>query len=191
MIHCALDLELEQPYTNRQTPDSKLKEETIIQVGYVIYELEPFQIIKSVSDFININVPLSAFIKNLTGITDEQISKGITIEESYEKLRENQKIYDFCRVIKQWGSGDMNALKKEVPNSPWSFGRSGCNIKHLYQIYAEANGLNRSGGLARSMRNCKLRWQGGQKHNAEADALNTAYFHSFLHERLKNEIRKK
>jgi len=40
-IHCCIDLELEQPYTNHQTPDSKLDKEMIIQVGYVIYEIEP------------------------------------------------------------------------------------------------------------------------------------------------------
>ena len=68
-IHCCIDLELEQPHTNHQTPDSQLNKEMIIQVGYVIYEIEPeFKVLEEVSDFINIGVKLSEFIKKLTKI---------------------------------------------------------------------------------------------------------------------------
>lgn len=187
-FHCCIDLELEQPKNNPQTPDSLLDEEKIIQVGYVIYRLEPsFEVVERVSDFVNIGVPLSDFIKNLTGISDEDVASGTTLEKSYHKLVSLQKKYKFSRIIKQWGGGDMNCLRKELPNVKWEFGHSGCNIKHLYQLYAEANGLNSSGGLSKSMAKCGLVWEGRGKHNAVIDALNTAKFHHFLYEKLKEE----
>ena len=186
-IHCCIDLELEQPKTNHQTPDSLLDIEKIIQVGYVIYTVEPdFKIIESVSRFVNIKVPLSSFIKKLTKISDEDISSGTTIDIIYDEMVSLQTIHNFSRVVKQWGGGDMNCLRTEVAGD-WIFGRSGMNIKHMYQVYAEANGFNGSGGLGKSMRKCGLSWQGGGKHNALYDALNTAHFHNFLHHNLKKK----
>jgi inhibitor of KinA sporulation pathway (predicted exonuclease) len=185
-IHCCIDLELEQPKTNSQTPDSLLDEEKIIQVGYVIYQLEPtFTIIKTVREFVDIGVPISSFIKQLTGITDEDIASGTTLEDIYNEMIKDLNQYNFSRGIKQWGGGDMDCLQKELPSVKWEFGRSGVNIKHVYQMYAESNGLNPSGGLARSMAKCGLKWQGKGKHDALIDAVNTARFHHFLHTQLK------
>ena len=181
-IHCCLDLELEQPRSSR-IPDSKLTEEKIIQVGYVIYRVEPeFEPLECVTRFVDIGVPLSTFIKDLTGIRDSDISDGSPLIEIYDELVEKQKEYGFLRVIKQWGGGDMACLRREVPDeAEWQFGRSGCNIKHLYQIYAEKHAMNRSGGLSKCMNRCGLQWEGRGKHNAGTDALNTARFHAFLY----------
>lgn len=186
-LHCCIDLELEQPKTNHQTPDSLLDEEAIIQVGYVIYKLEPeFEIVQKVSRFINIGVPLSGFIKQLTGISDEDVASGTNLENVYGEMVALQKLYGFSRIIKQWGGGDMSCLKKELgDNLTWEFGYSGCNIKHLYQIYAEANNLSTSGGLAKCLARCGLKWQGRGKHNALTDAINTAYMHDFLYRKIK------
>lgn len=187
-LHCCIDLELEQPKTNHQTPDSSLDEEKIIQVGYVIYQLEPdFKIIKSVREFVNIGVPLSSFIKKLTGISDEDIASGTTLENIYYNMLSDLRVYNFSRAIKQWGGGDMDCLQKELPDVKWEFGRSGVNIKHIYQVYAEANGMNPSGGLAKSMNKCGLKWEGAGKHDALADAFNTARVHHFLYKKLREQ----
>lgn len=187
-LHCCIDLELEQPKTNPQTPDSELDEEKIIQVGYVVYALEPeFEVKLSVREYVKLGVPLSAFIKNLTKIKDSDLEdRGRSIGSIYQDLTINQKLYGFNRVVKQWGSGDMECLQREVGGDNWQFGRSGCNIKHLYQIYAEANGLNISGGLSKSMSKCGLKWEGQGKHDALVDAFNTARFHHFLYNKLKS-----
>lgn len=187
--HCALDLELEQPNTRSDTKDSHLDEEKIIQVGYVIYKLEPeFEIVEEVSRFVNIGVPLSEFIQKLTGISNEDIESGDTIENIYNELVKLQQKYKFSRVVKQWGSGDMECLKKELPSVKWEFGRSGCNVKHLYQLYGEAAGLGVSGGLKKSLHKCKLKWQGGKAHDALEDARNTAYFHNFFYQLFKKTL---
>lgn len=85
-------------------------------------------------------------------------------------------------------SKSEDCLQKEVSGLPWIFGRSGMNIKHMYQVYAEANGMNNSGGLGKSLKKCGLIWQGGGKHNALFDALNTAHFHNFLYKKMKKEL---
>lgn len=187
MIHCCIDLELEQPKSNPQTPDSLLSEEKIIQVGYVIYRLDPeFEVLKEVCKHINIGVPISSFIKTLTNIKDSDIQNGDSIQSVYNELCSDQEFYKFSRVIKQWGSGDIECFKKEVGNpNDWKFGRSGLNIKHLYQVYAEANEMGASGGLSKSMGKCGLIWKRGRKHNALNDAYNTARFHHFLYSKLK------
>jgi inhibitor of KinA sporulation pathway (predicted exonuclease) len=185
-LHCCIDLELEQPKTNPQTPDSLLDQEKIIQVGYVIYKLEPeFEVVKKYSKHVNIEVPLSAFIKKLTGITDENISNGTTIESIYNDMVDDLNTYKFSRVIKQWGGGDMACLKRELPSVNWQFGHSGCNIKHIYQIYAEKNNKNTSGGLSKCMAKCGLKWEGQGKHDALIDAYNTAKMHAFLYRSFK------
>lgn len=187
-LHCCIDLELEQPKSNPQTPDSQLDEEKIIQVGYVIYSLEPdLHIHQEALYHVNINVPLSKFIKTLTGISDEDIKDGMSIEEIYDDLTNDLQIFNFSRIVKQWGGGDMDCLRKELPEVKWEFGHSGCNIKHMYQMYAEANGLNTSGGLKKSLNRIGLGWEGRKAHNALADAFNTARMHKFLYDKIKGE----
>lgn len=185
----ALDLELEQSKYNPQTPDSLLEESRIIQVGWCIFVPEEngqCKVLESYSEFINIEVPLSAFIKQLTAITDEEISNGhYFIDSVYEKLVGSMKQYGASRIIRQWGSGDQEAIQKELSEfCKWEFGHSGMNVKHLYQAYALANGMIASGGLSRSMGKLGLPWlskhNGSGKHNAEVDAINTARFYCLL-----------
>lgn len=185
-LHCAFDLELEQPKSNPNTRDSYLNEEKIIQLGYVIYKLEPeFEVVCQRSIFINIGVPLSGYIKKLTGISDEDIASGGTIKEAYQQLITDLEKYDFNRVLKQWGSNDDVTLKEELHGVAWKFGRSACNIKHLSQIYLEANGMNTSGGLAKTMKKVGIKFD-GRAHDAAVDALNTALMYSFLYDKFKN-----
>ncbi len=186
-LHCAIDLELEQPKSNSQTPDSLLDKEQIIQVGYVIYAVEPeFKIVEEVSRFVNIGVPLSSFIKQLTKITDKQLQEeGRQLVDIYSEMVGKTTQHGCYRVVTQWGGGDMDSLKSEIGDVPWLFGRSALNIKHVYQMYAEANGLNRSGGLKKCLNRLNIPWSHGSAHNALTDAVNTAKIHHFLHHALK------
>lgn len=187
----AIDLELEQPKSNQQTPDSKLDEEKIIQLGWVVFNNK--EVLKEQRKYVNIGVPLSKFIKDLTKITDEQIASGGTILDAYDELVKDQKEFNTSRVVRQWGGGDMDALRSDLLsnytyhrfNVKWEFGRSGFNVKHLYQAYALVNGLNTSGGLSKCMSRCNLLWEGRGKHDALNDAINTARFYNLLSSKLK------
>lgn len=188
-FHCAIDLELEQPNTRHDCRDSHISDSPkIIQLGYVIYGLEPeFEIIQMSSYFINIGVPICSFIKKLTGISDEDIASGISINDAYDCLHSDVKKHKCSRILKQWGTGDDVAIRNEITNKPWAFGYGACNIKHIFQIYAESNSMNTSGGLNKSLKKCGLDWEGGKQHNAMYDALNTARMHNFLYNKLKNK----
>ena len=92
-----------------------------------------------------------------------------------------------------WGAGDQNAILKELPKDyKWGFGRSSFNVKHLFQLWAEVNGINPSGGLKKSMNKIGLKFK-GSAHNALVDAENTAMVFLELSKRLKisqNEAKK-
>ena len=193
----ALDLELEQPYTNQQTPDSKLDVSKIIQLGWVIFDHDN-NILKSQRIYVNIGVPLSEFIKGLTKITDEQIASGGSLLDAYSALIADQVEFNTIRVVRQWGGGDMEHLRIELDSEQlasemeahdykWQFGRSGMNVKHLYQTYALMNDMNTSGGLAKCMGRLDLPWEGRGKHDALLDAHNTARFYNLLASKMKSE----
>ena len=115
MRFIAIDLELEQPNTNPQTPDSKTDEEVIIQVGVVVFELaqdEP-RVLHSETIFLHYPLPLSNFIKTLTSITDEQVSNSSHSPfYALERIAILRKDYETSRQIVEWGSGDVLALRE-------------------------------------------------------------------------------
>jgi inhibitor of KinA sporulation pathway (predicted exonuclease) len=186
MIRIALDLELEQSKTNPQTPDSLLDHQRIIQVGCVVFEDTPFTILYESCHEVNIGVPISKYIQKLTGITNEQISKGLSLKEVYLLLNNSRESYNASRIVIQWGGDDMNCLRRELPDDiDWEFGYSGKNAKHLYQDWAYINGVNQSGGLSKCVSRMGLTWLGQGKHNALVDAKNTAMIYSKLLEEMR------
>jgi inhibitor of KinA sporulation pathway (predicted exonuclease) len=204
MRYIALDLELEQPKTNTQTKDSVLDKEKIIQVGWLVFEVSPdekVKILKTQRRYVYLGVPLSKFIKKLTNITDEELDNGESLVDIFEALKKDQKDFDTSRVIREWGSGDMSQLRLEVVSEVndtkmtdsrdfWPFGRSGFNVKHLFQAYAYANNKKSRGGLLSSMKKMGLSWinsgfKDGGQHDATNDAINTAYVYCELEKLFK------
>ena len=192
-LFCSLDLELEQPNTNPQTPDSQLSESRIIQMGYVIFEVIEggIKIHRERSIFIDIGVPLSTYIKKLTGITDEQIRGGMALLEAYNVLLRDLEELPFKRSIVQWGGGDIEFIRQELdiyfPGTKWEFGQSGMNVKHMYQTWALANNAKWRGGLKKCLNVSGLMWDKsrGSSHDALADAVNTARMYGFIQGKLR------
>lgn len=187
--HIALDLELEKSNHDQDTPDSHLEKSRIIQIGWVVFQTEPrFQELEIRCQYINIGVPLSRYIRKLTKISDEDIANGTSLKAAYKTLQADREKHDCNRKLIAWGAGDGAMLKKELPEDvEWDFGKSDVNVKHLYQIYAEANGLNPSGGLSKCVNAVGLNWRGHRKHNATTDARNTALLFNFFYHKLKEK----
>ena len=176
----SLDIECEQTNDNSQVTDSLINEPRIIQVGWVVFNPLTAEIVDSELHHIKLGVRLSTFIKQLTRITDEELEKGLTIQEVYAKLKESRAKWDASRRVVTWGQSDMDQIRKELNNpEDWEFGHSGHNAKHLYQTYAEANDMNISGGLKKCMGRLGVQFQ-GKAHNALVDAENTARIYSWL-----------
>jgi inhibitor of KinA sporulation pathway (predicted exonuclease) len=190
MRFIALDTEIEQPYTREDTKDSFTAVPKLIQVGIVVFEIaeeEPV-IIHSETMNINYNYPLSAFIKTLTSITDEDVNESENSAlDSVARLRHLQQLFGTSRQLVEWGSGDVTFITEQAEltetamNLVYGFARSTINVKVLFQVYAMMNGKKRQGGLSSSMAKVGLEFKGTRykgknkgKHWAEADALNTA-----------------
>jgi inhibitor of KinA sporulation pathway (predicted exonuclease) len=190
MRFIALDTEIEQPYTREDTKDSFTAVPKLIQVGIVVFEIaeeEPV-IIHSETMNINYNYPLSAFIKTLTSITDEDVNESENSAlDAVTRLRHLQQLFDTSRQLVEWGSGDVTFITEQAEltetamNLVYGFARSTINVKVLFQVYAMMNGKKRQGGLSSSMAKVGLQFKGTRykdknkgKHWAEADALNTA-----------------
>lgn len=174
MIRVCMDVELEQPRSNLKTPDSKVDRPMVIQVGYVIFEDSAGKILHERCREVNIGVPLSGFIKRLTGITDQQISAGTTIVDIIDTLHADIENYKASRKILTWGGEDQPAILTNLPsNYNWKLGRTSVNVKHLFQLHQEILGEPHVGGLQKSMKRLQLPFQ-GKGHNALIDAKNTA-----------------
>lgn len=184
--YIAIDLELEQPNSNNQTPDSQTDKEKIIQAGVVVFELtseEPV-ILFSKTFMLNYDKPLSGFIKSLTSITDSDVNSAtLTSMDILGIISALRQEYGASRQIVEWGAGDTKALLLESNSTSDDVGlaRSQINVKTLFQCYALANNIKTKGGLSKSMGKLGLQFKGthynGRNrgvHWAEADALNTA-----------------
>jgi|GEM_PF-3781420 inhibitor of KinA sporulation pathway (predicted exonuclease) len=195
MRFIAIDLELEQPKTNPQTPDSAVEQERIIQVGLVVFELgTEITVLESRTIFVSYEYPLSNFIKTLTGIQDFQVNDSSnTLVDVVSSIKWLREFYNTSRQIVEWGSGDINCLRNELSLSEDEFriatglARSTINAKVLFQLYAVKAGLKAQGGLGKSLRKLGLEFQptkynGKQygSHWAESDALNTAIIFNFI-----------
>lgn len=169
----SLDIEMEQPISNPQTPDSLIYEQEIIQVGFCVSSPQG-EFLESGLYNIHKEYKLSNFIKTLTGISDKDLACGISLDETYLKLCQTRERHNAYRKLLTWGQGDQQQIQKELGVFvPWQFGHSSFNVKHLYQFYAEHNGLNPSGGLKKVCSRLGIKFE-GRAHNALTDSIMTA-----------------
>jgi inhibitor of KinA sporulation pathway (predicted exonuclease) len=195
MRFIAIDLEIEQPKTNPQCPDSETDEEKLIQVGLVVFEIgEEIKVLESVTMFKNYPGKLSSFIKKLTSITDEQVNTSTnSVSTILAEIRNLREKYNTSRQIVEWGAGDKQFLMKESGLNSGEFreytglANSTINVKVLFQLYALKKGLKAQGGLGKSLRKVGLEFQATKyegkqygAHWAESDALNTAIIFNFV-----------
>lgn len=188
-VFVSIDLELEQPKTKKQTKDSSVEVETIIQIGVTFFSLnkdgEP-TILKQL--LLNIHYPhkISAFIKALTGIADDDVNNSIiTIEDARALIEYEAKILKASNTGVEWGGGDFNKL---FPRSrKENYFKSSIDVKHIFKTFAVTNGFNVKCGLAKSMLKAGINFKcvriDGKNlgsHNALADSYNTARFFNFL-----------
>lgn len=176
-IFTSLDLEMAQPSGR------------IIQIGACVGNINTGEILESLSVVVNAKETLSDFILGLTGITQDQVDNGETLEEAYLKFKKMHEKYKSHPMIVQWGGGDEWELKSQLfeqgmSKDNWVFGRTTMNVKNVYQSYCLANGAKMQSGLAKSMTKLGLKFI-GRKHNAKYDAINTFLLYIELLKKLK------
>lgn len=163
--YLALDLELEQP------------SKEIIQVGTAVFCLDTEQFLERKTWYITLGKPLSQFITDLTGITDEDLNtKGVSLKQMYSELTELHKKYSCCVNPVTWGGGDHRCLRAALglsEDDPYLFGHREIDSKTIFQSWRRALRQPVQGGLAKSMLKLGLKFD-GRKHDAGSDAFNTA-----------------
>jgi inhibitor of KinA sporulation pathway (predicted exonuclease) len=185
--YLAIDLELNNK-NDGTTP-------RIIQVGVSIGSPVRPDDIKTFSWYINSEEPITPFISNLTGITDEIIKeKAVPHKIVAEELGALIKSYNCFVNPCVWGGGgegnDATELKDEFRvrkiDFPF-FGRRVIDVKTLYVFNQITTGRTPSGGLRKSMISYGLTFD-GTPHRAEIDAKNTLrFFFYFLEKQRKFE----
>lgn len=146
----------------------------IIQLGAVVANIKTGEVLERLSVFVNPNEQLSDFIMNLTGITQEQVDTGVSLQEMYDKLYTLHKKYGSYRNFVQWGSGDAEHIKKSLNMDDEFFvgGRRTIDAKTIFIMWRLSQGEKLQAGLAKAMTHLGLAFK-GRKHNAESDAYNT------------------
>lgn len=192
----AIDLELEQPYTNIQTPDSVINVERIIQLGAVVFD--ETGILETLCYNIQYPHKLSEFISKLTGIKSETVNNStLSLEDAVNLLKLKREEYGAERNLIQWGAGDTEAIQLEIgkPLYDFGFGRSSINVAHLFKAYSWVNDVSVKGGLKKAFNHFQLkspaiRFDGNNLgfHNAAFDAAVTALVFNKLLEVLKRKI---
>lgn len=171
----SLDLEL-----NNKNDGSVPK---IIEIGISIGNPEYPDDIKSVNWYIDPQEPITPFIQQLTGISDELIrEKSVSHETAAKEIGELLTLYNCYSSPITWGgsghSSDAEELKNEFKDRNIDFpffGRRIMDVKTLYIYRQLVKGISPKGGLGRAMRNCGLEFI-GTPHRAICDAENTLRF---------------
>jgi inhibitor of KinA sporulation pathway (predicted exonuclease) len=177
MIVIALDIELNQPSRK------------IIQIGAAAFDARSAALIDRFMVYVNPGEPISPEITRLTGITDQDVSNGLTIDEAYNSLKAFHKKHKPFRNPIVWGSGtrnDSSTIHDEYVSSlcppmggiavesiPENFmGFRVIDVKSIYQSVAIFENSQYSGGLKDVMKKLGMEFE-GQEHQALPDAMNT------------------
>lgn len=170
----SLDLELNQP------------SKSIIQIGIAVGDLDTGDILTTGCWNIQVNEIISDYITTLTGITQDDVDNGNNLYYAYNKLCQIHTNYECLRNPITWGSGDSEALRKELEKDDDSFifGRRWIDAKTVYVSSCLANNRKYKGGLSSSLSKLNMKFE-GQKHNAKDDAVNTFRIYHRLLQDLK------
>lgn len=173
----SLDLEMNKPSGK------------IIQIGAAAYKARTGELIETFMTHVNPGEPISAYITELTGITDEDVKDAPTLLQAYRMLQAfHQKHKSFMNPI-VWGSGRSNDslwLYDEVkpqlaPGEDNFFGHRVVDAKAVFQSLAIVKNVGVRAGVEKSCKKLHIGWDNtyGPPHRALADAVNTfrIWFH--------------
>jgi len=158
----------------------------IIQVGTAFANISTPEDIKTFSWYLNPGEPITPFISQLTGITDEIIQeKSVTHETVAQELGELLKVYNIHSSPIVWGGGgwgnDATELKDEFNERNISFpffGYRVMDVKTIFTFNQILKQRTKKSGLSKAMASYGLKFEGRQ-HDASDDAKNTLRF--FFH----------
>lgn len=148
----------------------------LIQIGACVHRTETGVLIDTLEFYVNPNEPITDYITNLTGITDNDVSTGVTALEGYNLLKSFHNKYKCFMNPIVWGSGvsndSLHIYLEASPDEPNFMGFRVIDAKVLYQSKRIITSKGIKGGLQTA---CTKEGIGflGKNHTALADAINT------------------
>ena len=160
----------------------------IIQVGIAIGSIDDPENIQTFSWYLNPQEPITPFITQLTGISDDTVqNQSVTHETLATELGALLTVNEVFVNPITWGQGDASELLQEFRDRNIDFpffGRRIIDVKTIYVFLEQVNGRSPSGGLRKSMNRYKCPFI-GTSHRADVDAYNTLRFYFHLLNRQK------
>jgi DNA polymerase III subunit epsilon len=152
-----------------------------IQIGAAVFKVSSGELLETLNIYVNPGEPITPFITELTGITDNDVKNGVSIAEAYTMLKNlHEKHKCFMNPI-VWGSGVRNDslhlyyeaipenLRSENPNF---MGFRVIDAKTIFQSIQMMKNKQVKGGLKKACETVGIGFE-GTNHTALADAINT------------------
>jgi inhibitor of KinA sporulation pathway (predicted exonuclease) len=170
-----LDAEYNQP--SRKT----------IQIGAAVFNARNAALIDRIEIYVNPGEPITELITRLTGIRDQDVSNGMSIEQAYEELKRFHAKHKCFRNPLVWGSGYRNdslhiyqeyreslglPLDTDIQQTENFMGFRVIDVKTIYQSTRIFENTSHAGGLKDCMRRLGMVFE-GEEHRALTDAINT------------------
>lgn len=154
-----LDLEMEQP------------SDEIIEIGYVVGD-KMGRIFENESIYVKIEQPLSPYISELTGISDETLATfGIHKHEVAAKFNDIIQRHKVNPKALTWGAGDVRLLLQQYPEI--LLHNRYLDMKTLFQVEAIANNKTMKKGLFAAATLLNIPQEERKAHSAKDDAYIT------------------
>jgi inhibitor of KinA sporulation pathway (predicted exonuclease) len=169
---------------------NQLESPKVIEIGAVVFKSRTGEVVETFQTYVNPKEPITEFITNLTGITNEEVTNAPSITEAYYLLKEFHKKHKCVRNCVLWGSGvrnDSYTIWQEAKVEEKNFmGFRVIDAKTLYQSLQMYSNGTVKGGLKKALEELGINWDHkyGKEHRALPDAYNTARVWSYLTERM-------
>lgn len=154
---------------NFNRPDHQQSE--IIEVGVAVFDYNKGEITANESIIVRPQFSrISDFCTKLTTLTQNDVDKGVSLDEACAKLTEygaNGK-----RTWASWGDYDRTQLERECKSKQirYPFGKTHLNIKNLFAIWME---MDRECSVSDALRKLNMKFD-GTEHRGIDDARNIA-----------------
>ena len=146
----------------------------IIEIGICSYLPKTGEIVERNSYIIKPYGAISDYCTNLTGITQEKVDKGISLQEAMNTIKNT---YKSPRLIwSSWGDWDERTLYTDCnkKNAPFVFSQQHLNIKALCAVkLAKLNLSIKTTGVEDALKLLGMKFE-GKPHSGLDDAINTA-----------------
>lgn len=143
----------------------------IIEIGFCFLDLKTKEISNPESIIVKPELlDISDYCTNLTSITLDQVTKGLSLKEACEKLKNEFYIHNY--PLATYGLWDSVFFKTECSkkNIDYPFNLDVLNVKLLFELVSLKK---KKLGLLNAMKFFNMSFEGNQ-HRADIDSYNTA-----------------